>query len=331
MAQISFSQPVNMLSANVWYGYVTSATATRITINNYSGEVATYTGSFRYSADDLSGGTVTAYTQTLNYSPYYSISGLNLDALAVKRYLDSGNAMGLIHFAAAANDTFNGSSGADVIAGFGGNDIVRGNGGADVLYGGDGNDELHGGSGNDALVGDGGLDTAVYQGAAASYRITKTATGFTVSDLTANRDGTDSLALVERVQFSDGKVALDSSGNAGQAYRLYKAALNRSPDKTGLGFQMKALDDGASLLQIAQNFILSPEFSTRYGSLNNEQFVTQLYQNVLSRGPDTAGLSFHVGRLNSNVSRSEILVGFSESPENQAALVGVIQNGMSYS
>ena len=103
------------------------------------------------------------------------------------------------------------------------------------------------------------------------------------------------------------------------------------PDLAGLGFQMKALDDGLGLAQLAGNFISSPEFSSRYGSLDNTAFVTQLYANVLHRAPDAAGLTYYTSNLASGAStRADVVVGFSESPENQAALIGTMQNGMAY-
>jgi serralysin len=52
---------------------------------------------------------------------------------------------------------------------------------------------------------------------------------------------------------------------------------------------------------------------------------------VLHRAPDAGGLAFHTGNLATGAaSRAATLVGFSESPENQAALIGVIQNGMEF-
>jgi len=93
---------------------------------------------------------------------------------------------------------------------------------------------------------------------------------------------------------------------------------------------MNALDSGWSLVSIAQNFIDSPEFARTYGSLDDRAFVTRLYANVLHRQPDSGGLEFHINNLAGGMSRAQTLVGFSESPENQAALIGVIQGGMEY-
>jgi len=50
------------------------------------------------------------------------------------------------------NDTFNGSSRADLIHGYGGDDTVIGNGGNDTIDGGVGFDALHGGAGDDVYI-----------------------------------------------------------------------------------------------------------------------------------------------------------------------------------
>ena len=139
-------------------------------------------------------------------------------------------------------------------------------------------------------------------------------------------------ANMKRLRFSDATVALDLDSVPGQAYRLYQAAFDRRPDTSGLGFQIDQLERvGHSLEQVAQNFINSPEFSTRYGSLSAEQFVTQLYANVLHRAPDSAGLAFHVGHLNAGTrNRAQTLLGFSESPENKQLVAEPIRNGITY-
>jgi V8-like Glu-specific endopeptidase len=211
---------------------------------------------------------------------------------------------GTIYTGSAGNDSWTGTAGWDTFTGYGGNDVV------------------------DGAV---GVDTAVFSASRVSYAVSVSQGVVTVADGTAGRDGTDTLHNVERVKFSDVSVAFDVYGSAGQAYRLYQAAFDRAPDVPGLGFQMRALDDGLSLSLLAGNFLQSPEFAATYGSLDNTQFVTQLYQNVLHRAPDQGGLAYHVNDLTANgYSRADVLTHFSESPENQAALIGVMQNGMTY-
>ncbi|WP_420476248.1 DUF4214 domain-containing protein [Noviherbaspirillum sp. ST9] len=194
-------------------------------------------------------------------------------------------------------------------------------------------------AGNDTIIvlqaegsrydGGSGNDTAKYSGNSVGYSLSHDNGNWSAASR-ATIGKTDTLVSIERISFEDKAIALDISGNAGQAFRLYQAAFNRTPDKEGLGYQMNALDTGLSLTQVALNFINSPEFSQTYGSLDDVRFVTQLYANVLHRVPDSSGLDFHVKNLAGGTSRAAILVGFSESPENQAALLGVIQNGIEY-
>ena len=55
-----------------------------------------------------------------------------------------------------------------------------------------------------------------------------------------------------------------------------------------------------------------------------ERTVVALYDDL-----DTAQTAVQE-LLNNGFTRADVLVGFSESPENQAALIGVTQDGMSY-
>lgn len=216
-------------------------------------------------------------------------------------------------------------------------------------------DKVRGYSGNDTFVGYGdgkygdyfngesGFDKAILRGKASEYTITSTSIydiikndgksntpGFKVIDKTANRDGTDYYNNVERLYFSDKVVALDLDGNAGQAYRLYKAALDRTPDERGLAGWIKFMDDGGALTTMAQQFINSQEFGAKYGALDNTGFVNQLYKNVLARNGEAAGVAGWVGGLNNGLSRADVLKGFSESSENQANVIGQIKNGIAY-
>lgn len=212
-----------------------------------------------------------------------------------------------------------------------GDDQISLKGGGKLLSvdAGAGNDRITITSDSHAIDGGAGLDTVSLAGGRASYQIKQVGAGFTVTDGSAV---VNTLVNVERITFADAAIALDTDGSGGQAYRLYQAAFNRAPDSAGLGFQMWAMDTvGWSLTQVAQGFIDSPEFVKTYGALSNHDFVVQLYANVLHRSPDDAGLKFHTDLLDAHtISRATDLVGFSESPENQAALIGVIGNGFTY-
>ena len=186
-------------------------------------------------------------------------------------------------------------------------------------------------SSNDVINGGADLDTVTYAGNRSNYDIVKNPTGFTVTD-TTGASGTDTITNVERIVFQDKAVALDTSGTGGQAYRLYQAAFNRTPDSAGVGWQMKALDNGASLVQIASNFMGSAEFTSLYGAApSTDTLVNLLYNNVLHRTPQQFETDFWVNIIaTGQQSRAEVLTNFSESPENQAQVIGSIQNGFEY-
>jgi hypothetical protein len=201
----------------------------------------------------------------------------------------------------------------------------------DIMTGGSGNDAFFGKGANDVIDGAAGFDVAKYLGASNQYQIISTNGSIVVSDNTSNRDGVDTLTNVERLQFSDKVVGFDVSDNAGEAYRIYEAAFNRKPDTDGLGYWIAQLDKGATLKSVAEGFIGSSEFQKLYGSSpSNTSFVDNLYKNILDRAGEKAGVDYWVGQLNSGVSRADILVGFSESAENKAGVIGSIQNGIEY-
>ena len=182
---------------------------------------------------------------------------------------------------------------------------------------------------DDTFDGGAGTDTALYSGNRAKYTISKTSTGWTVS---SKAEGVDTLANVERLKFADTAIALDTSGVGGQTYRLYKAAFNRTPDLGGLGFWISGMDGGVSLNAVAQGFVNSAEFKTVYGtSPTNAQIVTRFYDNVLGRAADSGGYNYWLGILDSGqASVAGVLAAFSESSENQVAVIGVIGNGILY-
>jgi len=197
---------------------------------------------------------------------------------------------------------------------------------SDPFIGDDRPNIFQGSPGNDYVDGGGGIDRFVFQGLLAQYTVAPSG----IETSVGGPEGVDKFLSVERLQFQDAVIAFDTSGTAGQAYRLYQAAFNRTPDQPGLGYQINALETGLTLKQVAQNFLDSPEFSRTYGGLSDSQFVAQLYLNVLRRTPENAGLAYHVNDLANGVERAQILANFSESPENQAALIGTIEGGMIY-
>jgi len=105
------------------------------------------------------------------------VLGENLEDLI---YLSDGDFIGV------GNDASN------AITSSYGNDLLTGLGGDDDLYGGWGESDI-----------------AIYRGVAADYTIVDLGDGrWRISDLVSGRDGSDTLAGIESVQFSDGLLTL---------------------------------------------------------------------------------------------------------------------------
>jgi hypothetical protein len=113
--------------------------------------------------------------------------------------------------------------------------------------------------------------------------------------------------------------------------RLYFAYFLRIPDYAGLQYWIGQFKAGSSLATISQAFASSGEFVARYGALGNSQFVTLVYNNVLGRAPDAAGLSFWTGQLNSGaMSRGAVMLAFSESAEYRGLIANEVYVTMMY-
>ena len=110
-----------------------------------------------------------------------------------------------------------------------------------------------------------------------------------------------------------------SRGDQAAFARLYDATFGRHPDVGGLDFWTGNIESGTlSLAGVARGFEGSAEFRAGYAGLNNAGFVTRLYENALHRAPDAGGLANWTASLDAHLlSRSEVLLAFSESAEHQ--------------
>lgn len=233
------------------------------------------------------------------------------------------------------DDILRGGANGEVINGGAGRDVLDGGAGDDQISAGIGSDALKGGAGNDLLDGEGGIDTAIYTGERAAYEVIRENNFgvWSVADQSgAAADGTDQIRGVERLLFADSALALDLSGVAGQAYRIYRAAFDRTPDEAGLGYWIAALDRGSALHAVAGDFVESAEFRDLYGTApSNADIIGRLYRNILDREPEQAGLAFWIAVLDAGRDDlAGVLASFSESAENVNAVTPLIAQGIAY-
>ncbi|EPL9726796.1 TPA: DUF4214 domain-containing protein [Pseudomonas aeruginosa] len=298
MATLKLHQPINMTTLQAWDGEFPIADSTHIRATD-GVRTQDYFGTFQYSNDDLSGGTLTS-TVAYQNGLYYEVTDLNIDALTMAGYINDFDFKGAL------------------------NEVLKGN---DTLIGSDGNDVLTGGAGNDHFDGGAGQDTVAYSNGRANVTATAADGGYVLQ----MPGKTDTLVNIERASFGDGStLALDvgQGQNAGSAYRLYQAAFDRKPDAGGLKYWINDLDNGATLQQVAKGFVDSAEFKQLTPATDNKSIINSFYQHVLHRDADEGGFKYWEDSMAQGMTASEMLVSFSESAENMNNAAADLNGGL---
>jgi len=158
-------------------------------------------------------------------------------------------------------------------------------------------------------------------GPRANYTITKTSTGYTVTDAVGGT-GTQTFSLTTtQIVFSDMTVNLGigdksqtiSSANLQSLIELYIAYFNRVPDADGLSYWIDQLVAGQSIDQIGTSFYNAAiQYSSLTGyssSMSNSDFITLIYKNVLGRtSVDSSGMNYWLqGLANGSQTRGTLV------------------------
>jgi hypothetical protein len=195
------------------------------------------------------------------------------------------------------------------------------------------NDTIKGQPGTDFFDGGLGIDTVVYNGPQERYSITKSGNRYVVSEPTGS-DDTDYLSNIERIQFSNGKVALDLGGNAGQAARLIGALLGPSfiKDKALAGVVIGLIDQDYSIESIANLGLNTSFYLALAGSTKHEDFVNHVFRNVVGRPPETNEQKTYVDMLNAGTSQAALAVmaAGTEFTASQIGLTGLTSHGWDF-
>lgn len=299
----------NLVDPTFWSGDVVRGTSSEYVISD-GYRTAYYDGyGFGYSGRALVAGTMTGFSQYAGNSIIGEVYGFSAPASLADSYLSRGDLKSFISLMLRSDDQIYGSTGSDKLAGYDGNDVIYTRGGNDYVDGGR------------------GIDTAVLSGNGSDYFL-KSDNGFIFLD---KKNGTsdNDFINVERIRFDNGTLAVDTNGNAGQAYRIYQAAFDRTPDSGGLKYWIDQMDRGASLTDVGFGFVQSQEFRSVYGSNpSNYDFVSRLYQNVLDRQGEAGGMNYWTSQLDRGASKAYVLASFAESPENVAAVAPEISAGI---
>lgn len=109
-----------------------------------------------------------------------------------------------------------------------------------------------------------------------------------------------------------------SQANQDTVAELYIGFFGRAPDALGFQYWLTQLESGVTPYQIAKQFSTTPEFEAEYRGLTVSQQVSKLYVNVLNRAPDSAGLSYWAGQINSGAQTfSDVVYNLTNSAFSQ--------------
>lgn len=234
-------------------------------------------------------------------------------------------------------ETLVGGSASDSLFGNDTGNSISGGTGHDTISGNAGNDTLDGGSGNDMLDGGVGVDTALYAGSRTGYALTATGTMTTVLSRTGT-EGTDTLTGIERLQFSDKKLAIDLgvTESAGETALLIGAVLGKASlaDNTLVGSLLIYFDSGATMRDAATTLVNGGVMDAFAGGPSTGAFVRLIYKAVIGQTPTATDAKDLATMIDDGTfTKVSFLTFVAESSLNQAnvGLVGLQQTGIEYS
>jgi hypothetical protein len=183
------------------------------------------------------------------------------------------------------------------------------------------------------VTGTTGVDTYVFDGKAADFALTKTASKISAAS-TLSPTVSFELADHERVVFTDKAIAYDAAGKAGDVYALLAAGLGVADvTKAYEGIGIYLGDAGWPNKQLAEALLATDVYKTDAGGVSNETFIKQVYKNVFGADATFAQVTEYVNWMTSSkLSQADVLVAASELPafETTIGLVGLATTGIEY-
>ena len=150
-----------------------------------------------------------------------------------------------------------------------------------------GNDTIKGGAGNDTIDGGQGYDLSLYKNVSNKYKLLPTQTGWSVSD-SLGVDGTDTVTNIEKLQFTDRSVIIESQSHGSYAdlptelYQFFITAFDAAPGVTYMDQLAEAYRYGLSVKQIVDIFTNKTQFTDVYSpTLSHTDMATQLVTNIV--------------------------------------------------
>ncbi|MCM8623102.1 MAG: S8 family serine peptidase [Candidatus Accumulibacter sp.] len=311
------------IGSTAFLGEPSSGTWTLKLTDKVAGEVATY-NSLTVRAW---GSIITADSQYV-LTDEFSVANTTLTDSSGTDTLNAAAVSGAVRLDLIAGDQSTVGAGQFTIAPGSVIENAIGGLGNDTLIGNAANNVLRGNAGNDTIDGSTGIDTAVFGGGRTNYTLTKTGTGFTVLAMSGT-DGTDTITGVERLQFSDAKLALDLDGNAGKTAKLLGVVFSPASvsNKQFVGIGLSLLDGGMAYPDLMGAALRAA------GATSNSAVVNLLWNNLFGSAPTSEQAKPFVDLLdNGALGAGALGVAAAELQLNQSNinLVGLQQTGIEY-
>ncbi len=190
-------------------------------------------------------------------------------------------------------------------------------------------------SDNDSLDGGEGIDIAGYEETGSNYKISNS--GSTWEIISAN-NGTDTLKNIERLVFSDKKIALDLTpdGNAGKSLEFIgMLAYSMVKTPSVVGTILSIFDQGKSMKEVCQLAIDVGLTGSLAGSSSNLDLAKLVFRNVVGSEADAAtanGLASYIQGSGGSMSQADFLTAIAGLELNQQhiGLVGLQSIGVEY-
>lgn len=208
-------------------------------------------------------------------------------------------------------------------------------GGVVVRTGSSSADTITAGASDESIDGGLGIDTIVFSSAYATYSVTAATAGFVVAGAGASPKST--LTNVERLQFSDAKLAIDmgATQSGGEVALLMGAVLGKASlaNKPLIGQLLPYFDAGNTMKDAANVLISSGIMTQLAGGPSTSAYVNMIYKAVVGEVPtaDTTAILASVID-NGTYSKADFLTVVTGLPLNQTNvdLVGLQQTGLAY-
>jgi len=152
-------------------------------------------------------------------------------------------------------------------------------------------------------------NTLAFSGDASQYTITPAGDGVHLE--VSGGGATLQLSNIQALQFADHTLIVAATPGqgtvtTGNITELYGAVFGRLPDVSGLTFYLDYLKANPTtpLVQFAQYFLESPEYLNNpahnyaQNSTGDAQFITDSYNNLLHRAPETGAIPFYQSVVN---------------------------------